>query len=571
MNRSVKLSTVALGLALAAPFALAGPKDSKAKQAADRATANVAARKELVTRAKAAQAAVKTACGCTVPITVDFASYTGPDDMHFADSGVDALKDALVDACGPDGGKRAAVCKTVKTATVSSSGDIPPSSWFAAGDLVCQTTHDSYCASDMVSRSFDHPSAGPRPSVRQEAAADPHVLTVFPLPAAPKAGTCVIAPRTHIVPASLITGVAAADFDKNGKPDLVVLEGSVNAAEHGGLEVYASKGGGAYAAPVFTKLALGLTGPPPIAFGDLTGDGIPDAVYADDDQHGAVLLTGTKTGALKAPKSLGIEELGGLQIADFTGDGKPDLAYIEPFSPNSIKVAAGGGGGKLAKSKSAGGDEAAEALYDQVEWLAADMDGDKIPDLVSVKMRGDAPVGPCVLKGTKGGSWAKDTCFDAGLVGSGGDNKNVGTFAVADVNGDGKLDVITGAARGNYVQDKDISVMLNVGGGKLGKPKLLRLHAADGPSMQWLGAFDVNADGKPDLVGIYNQGESHVVEVALNQGAGSFGPPIGHGKLDLDISGQQPVVKFLDLDGTGAKTLVFATVSEVDTYSITCK
>ncbi|MBC7976753.1 MAG: VCBS repeat-containing protein [Myxococcales bacterium] len=573
MKRTVsRTASVILSLAVTAPLALAGPKDSKAKQAADQARDAGATKRDLTARARSAQTEVKTACDCTIPLTVDFASYTRPQDMHYAYSGVDALKDALVWACGPDGGKRDAVCKTVKTATVSSSGNVPPSSWFAAGDLVCQTTRDSYCGSDMVARSFDRPSAGPRPSIRETPAADPHELTVFPAPAAPKAGHCVIAQRTHIVPKTLLTGVDAADFDGDGKPDLIVLEGSVSPDTlDSGIEVYASKGGGNFAAPVFSKLALGLTGPPPIAFGDLTGDGIPDAVYANEQKRQAVLLTGTKTGALKSPQPLGIDELGGLQIADFTGDRKLDLAYHIPLRNDSIRIAAGLGGGKLAKSRVAGGDAAAAALYDQLEWVAVDMDGDKIRDLVSLRMRGDAPIGPCVLTGKKGGSWAADGCFDAGLVGDSGNLHHVGTFAVADVNGDGKPDVITGAARGSYVQDKDIAVMLNVGGGKLGKPTRLRLHASESPSMAALDAVDVNADGKPDLVGVYNAGGGQVVEIALNQGNGTFGPPVGHGALTVDTHAQQPTLKFLDLDGDGTKSLVFASVAEVNIYSVRCK
>ena len=86
------------------------------------------------------------------------------------------------------------------------------------------------------------------------------------------------------------------------------------------------------------------------------------------------------------------------------------------------------------------------------------------------------------------------------------------SVAVADVNGDGRPDLVTANEWSN-----DVSILLNQGDGRFGGET--RYEAGDEPFS--LAVTDVNADGRPDLV-VANSG-SDDVSIRLNQGNGSFG------------------------------------------------
>jgi len=86
-------------------------------------------------------------------------------------------------------------------------------------------------------------------------------------------------------------------------------------------------------------------------------------------------------------------------------------------------------------------------------------------------------------------------------------------MAVADLNGDGRLDLVT--ANGS---SDDVSVLLGDGAGGFGPAQ--RFAAGDLP--RWVTVADVNRDGIPDLV-VANRSSNHV-SVLLGNGDGTFQP-----------------------------------------------
>ena len=86
------------------------------------------------------------------------------------------------------------------------------------------------------------------------------------------------------------------------------------------------------------------------------------------------------------------------------------------------------------------------------------------------------------------------------------------TVAVTDVNGDGRLDLITGNAFTNT-----LTVLTNNGNGGFGFNATLTV----GKSPGWILAADVNGDGKVDL--ICGDGGSNTLTVLTNNGSGVFG------------------------------------------------
>ena len=116
----------------------------------------------------------------------------------------------------------------------------------------------------------------------------------------------------------------------------------------------------------------------------------------------------------------------------------------------------------------------------------------------------------------------------------------------ADVNGDGKLDLISA----NYT-DSTLTVLTNNGSGGFGSNATL--NVGSGPN--WVAAADVNGDGKPDLISAnygFN-GSGHTLTVLTNNGSGGFG---SNATLTVGI-GPYCVVA-ADLNGDGKLELISA-------------
>src|SRR5262249_16834100 len=86
------------------------------------------------------------------------------------------------------------------------------------------------------------------------------------------------------------------------------------------------------------------------------------------------------------------------------------------------------------------------------------------------------------------------------------------SVALADFNGDGKLDVVT--ADYPYYGGGGMSVLLGKGPGTFPRP----VTAAAGPGPSAVTAGDFNGDGRPD-VAVAIWGAGNVVSVLLNDGA----------------------------------------------------
>ncbi|MCH8046527.1 MAG: VCBS repeat-containing protein, partial [Planctomycetes bacterium] len=117
-----------------------------------------------------------------------------------------------------------------------------------------------------------------------------------------------------------------------------------------------------------------------------------------------------------------------------------------------------------------------------------------------------------------------------------------GSVAVADLDGDGALDLVTANAVGD-----DVSVLLGLGDGTFAAP--VRFAAGDRPGS--VAVADLDGDGALDLVTANRYSDD--VSVLLGRGDGTFAAPVNFAAGD----GPQSVA-VADLDGDGALDLVTA-------------
>jgi hypothetical protein len=156
------------------------------------------------------------------------------------------------------------------------------------------------------------------------------------------------------------------------------------------------------------------------------------------------------------------------------------------------------------------------AVHYGVDAVAvADLNGDGWPDLVVGINVGFGPPAVEVLLNKGNGT------FEA-AVGYKADGYDIASVAIADVNGDGKLDVIAVEEEEIGKNHSAIAVWLGNGDGTLGAPVTYEL-TLDGTAALSLAIADLNGDGKPDLVVTDDDNKGKfVIYVLLNKGDGTF-------------------------------------------------
>jgi hypothetical protein len=241
--------------------------------------------------------------------------------------------------------------------------------------------------------------------------------------------------------------VAVADVNGDGIPDLLIANECVtpNNCAYSSVAVLLGNSDGTFQKAVtYDSGGVGTTS---VAAADLNGDGIPDIVLAnwcvtaiDCDEGGVGVLLGAGSGTFKTAVtySSGGPEALAVIAEDVSGDGKPDIVVANQFDNNfnfgTVSVLVGNGDGTFAAAVpyNSGG-------YDARGVSIGDVNGDGKPDLIVANGCSDFT---CADSGTMGVLLGNgDGTFQAAAdYGTGGAYDL--HVAVADVNGDGKPDVL---------------------------------------------------------------------------------------------------------------------------------
>ena len=279
-----------------------------------------------------------------------------------------------------------------------------------------------------------------------------------------------------------------------------------------------------------------------MAVGDFNGDGKLDLAVANFGSDRIRIFDGLGNGTFSYASRLatGSEPIA-LATGDFNGDGKLDLA-VANFGNNTVEVFMNNGSGSFGTGATynSGGTEPRSLAV-------ADFNGDGKPD-IAVANYGSNNVG--VLLNTGNGTFpATATTYSSNGSGPRG-------LAAADLNGDGKPDLVVA----NYASNT-VGVLLNNGNGTF--PAAATVYGTGGASPRGLAVADLNGDGKPDVVVTNNTSDS--VGVLLGNGNGTLAAastfstasgygPFGVAIADFNGDGKPDVAITSASDATGEST-----------------
>jgi hypothetical protein len=281
-----------------------------------------------------------------------------------------------------------------------------------------------------------------------------------------------------------------------------------------------------FASPMLTPVTFGAGDL--ILVGDINNDGKDDVILVHPSSMDVFISIGDGTFATPQSVNTAITTPVAAAFWDVNHDHILDIVIVDGQSTQAAYL--------LGNGQGAFGPPQLKAFPAQISFgVLADLDADGNLDLVTntTLYPGDG----------KGG-------FLAGIPFQNTDHQNAGatssnSVGVGDLNGDGKLDVVT--ANGNW---NTVSIFLNQGGRKLVQSGA-SLWSGNNPTA--LAIADVNWDGKADLV-VTNSAESDL-SVFLGKGDGTFIAPT----IEYAIGGSPSARPVLDdFSGDGDLDVVLA-------------
>ena len=240
----------------------------------------------------------------------------------------------------------------------------------------------------------------------------------------------------HYAGGESVRSVVAADFNGDGFPDVVLADGGF--LDCGGIDVFLNNGDGTFAAPVMSQTECGPVG---IVAGDFNEDGKVDLAVTNVGLTAVGFMLGNGDGTLQPYQLLSFTSFPiGVVAVDLNGDGHLDIVCANSGSLNVSLFGGHGDGtftdlGSLNTGFNAHSVAAADFGNHRID-LATPNDGfGGFPNNVSVRMH--------VSRG-----FLPQKTFATGLYPY--------WIATGDLNGDGKVDIVTANEEGG------VSVLLNV-------------------------------------------------------------------------------------------------------------
>jgi hypothetical protein len=372
----------------------------------------------------------------------------------------------------------------------------------------------------------------------------------------PSSNSLAFGPITNIPAGGTMPGsVALADFNGDGKLDIAVSNFSSNT-----ISVFLNKGDGTLQDPIVSPVQITAVGLGPLAVGDFNRDGKPDLVVATiAGLQADIVLLGNGDGTFRQlapiPNSFGFFHA---RVADLNGDGHQDLVTGDN---GNISVFLGKGDGTFSAAALL---PTASFPGAYLGIVIGDFNGDKKLDIVASDIGSSgqpgAETGSLVFYAGKGdGTFQTPTVVPL-------PPSFPSALASADFNGDGKLDLLIGYPNmagiglgngdgtfqiglgtllsvystsnfvlngGMVLQTADfnldgkpdalvgdfhlgiLTLVLNDGIGKLPPPSSTQYQFTLAPGINDIAVGDLNGDGIPDIV--VSNGSTNQISIIFSQ------------------------------------------------------
>ena len=300
--------------------------------------------------------------------------------------------------------------------------------------------------------------------------------------------------------------MTAADFDRDGRPDLAV-------SHYAGCSVLRGTGSGSFEAPraVDTSSSTG-----PVEAGDFNGDRLPDLALIRDGGNALQFFLGDGAGSFTASAILPVGPSGfSLEVGDFNGDGISDVAVANGGSNTVSRIL--GSGGTFAPPQNF------TSVFNAQSSAMADFNQDGKLDLVLAPY--SSPV--AVLFGNGFGGFGAPL-----LLGS-----SEGEVVAGDFDGDGDSDLAT-------ADGDSVAIFSGNGAGSFSSPSSFPAQLALPLAADW------NRDGASDLAGVFG---SKIVTYL----SGSPGRLVFPSAYSLNFSSGGPLAA-ADFSGDGRPDLAVA-------------
>jgi trimeric autotransporter adhesin len=341
--------------------------------------------------------------------------------------------------------------------------------------------------------------------------------------------------------------VTVSDVNGDGKPDLIVTNVLVNT-----VSVLLNTTAPVAATPSFAAQQTFATGSSPssVTVADVNGDGKPDLIVADGDGV-LVLLNTTAPGAATPSFATHLPFATGngpssVTVADVNGDGKPDL-IVANLNDSTLSVLLNNTVPGAATPSFATQQTFATGSM-PISVTAADVNGDGKPDLIVANSYGNtvSVLLNTAAPGAATPSFATQQTFATGQYPY--------SVTAADVNGDGKSDLIVANA-----QVDTVSVLLNTTTPGAATPSFATQKTfATGSDPHSVKVADVNGDGKPDLI-VANDGgypTGNTVWALLNTTAPGAATPSFAAQQSFATGSGPSSVTVADVNGDGKPDLI---------------
>jgi hypothetical protein len=332
------------------------------------------------------------------------------------------------------------------------------------------------------------------------------------------------------------TCLAVADVNGDGKPDIICASTISSSANRGALTVLTNDGTGVFGSNA-TLLVNGSV--PCVIATDVNGDGKPDLIgllYNTSAAANLIIFTNNGSGTFGSNAIVNVGSIYGAGLptaqslagTDINGDGKPDLVVAGNSGSYYLNIYTNNGFGKF------GLNGTLNILPYPQSVVVGDFNGDGKPDIIA---GGSLNLDPGYLEeflNNGSGILVSNTTVNTG--------ENPTCLATADINGDGKTDVVC-----YDIGTHTLTVFTNFFNGTF--TVCSNAVPAAITNLSWIAAVDVNQDKKVDLITADPVANS--MTVFTNNGNGYFG-------LNATLNvGRKPVyVAATDVNGDGKPDLI---------------